>query len=184
MASTPPRDRATELDLARRARDGDSAAFRRLVEPHRDHMWAVCISITSHRQDAEDALQDSLIAAWRNIARFEGKSRFSTWLHRIASNAALMIVRKRRDVPESDAGAAEADAAPGIQERVTTVGVVRACLAELPPEFREAVVLREYADMTYTEIAEHQGVAVATVKTRLNRGRAKLKAALAGAGAV
>lgn len=178
------RDRSTELDLARRACDGDAAAFRELVEPHRDQIWAVCLSITSHRQDAEDALQDALIAGWRNIARFEGKSRFSTWMHRIASNAALMLVRKRRDYPEEDAGAEETDNAPGVGERVTTVAVVRSCLAQLPDEFREAVVLREYADMSYQEIAEHQGVAVATVKTRLNRGRAKLKEALTAAGAI
>ena len=61
-------------------------------------------------------------------------------------------------------------------------GAMHAALDALPPEFREAVVLREYADFTYQDIADHQGVAVATVKTRLNRGRAKLKAALVEAG--
>ena len=103
-------------------------------------------------------------------------------MHRIAANAALMLVRKRRDTPDADAGDDEVDRAPGVSERVTTVDVVRSALAALPPEFREAVVLREYADFTYQDIADHQGVAVATVKTRLNRGRAKLKAALVEAG--
>ncbi len=176
------RDRDVELDLVARAREGDSGAFRELVSPHRDHLWAVCLSITSHRQDAEDALQDALIAGWRNLDRFEGNSRFSTWMHRITANAALMLVRKRRDAPDADAGDDEVDRAPGVSERVTTVEVVRAALATLPPEFREAVVLREYADLTYQDIADHQGVAVATVKTRLNRGRSKLKAALVEAG--
>ena len=176
------RDRDVELDLVARAREGDSGAFRELVAPHRDHLWAVCLSITSHRQDAEDALQDALIAGWRNLERFEGHARFSTWMHRIAANAALMLVRKRRDTPDADAGDDEVDRAPGVSERVTTVDVVRSALAALPPEFREAVVLREYADFTYQNIADHQGVAVATVKTRLNRGRAKLKSALVEAG--
>ena len=176
------RDRDVELDLVARAREGDSGAFRELVAPHRDHLWAGCLSITSHRQDAEDALQDALIAGWRNLERFEGHARFSTWMHRIAANAALMLVRKRRDTPDADAGDDEVDRAPGVSERVTTVDVVRSALATLPPEFREAVVLREYADFTYQDIADHQGVAVATVKTRLNRGRAKLKAALVEAG--
>lgn len=176
-------DRDAELALVARARGGDQAAFRALVSPHRDHLWAVCLSICSHPQDAEDALQDALIAGWRNLGRFEGNSRFATWMHRIAANSAKMLVRRRRDTPESDAGEAEVDPAPGISERVATVDAVRSALAELPEDFREAVVLREYAGLTYREIAAHQGVAVATVKTRLNRGRTRLRAALVGAGA-
>ena len=126
------RDRDVELDLVARAREGDSGAFRELVAPHRDHLWAVCLSITSHRQDAEDALQDALIAGWRNLERFEGHARFSTWMHRIAANAALMLVRKRRDTPDADTGDDEIDRAPGVSERVTTVDVVRSALAALP----------------------------------------------------
>lgn len=70
------RDRDVELDLVACAREGDSGAFRELVAPHRDHLWAVCLSITSHRQDAEDALQDALIAGWRNLERFEATRGF------------------------------------------------------------------------------------------------------------
>jgi len=136
------------------------------------------LRITGEHYLAEDALQDALLAAWRNLDRFRGDSAVSTWLYRIASNAALAQVRRRREemvesVPET---ADEwADPQHGIAERDRVAEALR----QVPPDFREALVLREYGDFTYEQIAAHQQVGVQTVKSRLNRARAALRAALA-----
>lgn len=172
-------DRTTENRYLEAARGGDQQAFAALVTASRNHLWAVCLQICGNPQDAEDALQEALTAAWRNLDRFDGRSRFSTWAHRIAANAALARVRRRRDVPTEDAGVTQTAAGSAVSERVTVQIVVRQALAGLQPDFREAIVLREYADMTYQEIAEHQGIPVQTVKSRINRARAALKEALA-----
>jgi len=85
-----------EAELIERCRAGDRAAFAELVAPSRERVWAVCVRITGNRYDAEDALQDALIVAWQNLDKFRGTAAFGTWLYRIASNAALAVVRTRR----------------------------------------------------------------------------------------
>lgn len=81
-----------EATLVRRAQALDEGAFVELVTANRGAVWAVCLPITGNPHDAEDAVQDTLVAAWRNIARFRSESSFSTWPFRIASNAALAVV--------------------------------------------------------------------------------------------
>jgi RNA polymerase sigma-70 factor (ECF subfamily) len=168
---------ADEVTLARAAAAGDARAFAALVEPHRDHVWAVCYRITGHRADAEDALQDALLAAWRHLPRFRGDARFSTWLHRIAANAALRVVQRRREEP---CAVLEDRPDDGLSFATLVVerDAVQRALDQLPPDFRTALVLREYADMTYADIAAYQGVGVQTVKSRLNRARRALQALL------
>ena len=179
MTSRP--DREEEALLLAAARGGDQQAFAQLVTASRSRLWAVCLQICGNAHDAEDALQDALISAWQHLDRFDGRARFSTWAYRIAANAALSRVRRRRDVPEEDAGVDEASPASGVGEQVTTVMVVRRALADLPPAFREAIVLREYGGLDYQEIAEHQGIPVQTVKSRLSRARSALRETLASA---
>lgn len=172
----------TELEVLRRAQEGDQRAFAQLVTEAHGKMFAVCLSITGNRQDAEDALQNALTAAWRNLSKFDGKAKFSTWAYRIASNAALQVVRKRREIPEEDAGMEETAPGSGVDTQVTAAMVVRDALKTLPDEFREVIVLREYAGMSYQDIAAHQGIGVQTVKSRINRARGKLLVALREAG--
>ncbi|MDR3068297.1 MAG: RNA polymerase sigma factor [Cellulomonas sp.] len=168
----------SDSDLLARACSGDQQAFEALVAPHRRTLWGVCLRITGNHHLAEDALQDALLAAWRNLAQFRGESAVSTWLYRIASNAALAQVRRRRDetveaIPET---ADEwADPQHGVAERDRVAEALR----QVPPDFREALVLREYGDFTYEQIAAHQGIGVQTVKSRLSRARAALRAVLA-----
>lgn len=173
-------DRDEEARLLASARAGDQRAYAELVTASRSQLWAVCLQICGNAHDAEDALQEALTAAWQHLDRFDGRARFSTWAHRIAANAALTRVRRRRDVPDAEAGEAEVAPGSGVAERVATQLAVRRALAGLAPDFREAIVLREYADLTYQEIAEHQGIGVQTVKSRINRARTALKEALAG----
>lgn len=171
-----------EADLIQRAQQGDATAFAELAREAHGRMWAVCLSITGHPYDAEDALQNALTAAWQNIGKFQPRARFSTWAYRIASNAALQIVRKRKDTPEPEIGIDNPSPQSPIAEQVTASIVVRRALAELPENFKEALVLREYAGMDYQEIAQHQHVGVQTVKSRLNRARTQLRTALEKAG--
>lgn len=161
---------ATPDELLSWAREGDEDAFTRLVEPHRDVLYGVCYRICGNPQDAQDALQNAMLAAWRNIGRFQGRSKISTWMYRIAHNAALAIVRKKVAMPASDM-IADGPAVRSGDTSVDDVHTVRWALAQVPPDFRAALVLREYHDLTYAEIAEIQGIKIETVKTRIARGR-------------
>ncbi|GAA1183391.1 ECF RNA polymerase sigma factor SigE [Corynebacterium glaucum] len=175
-------DRTEELQLVARAQSGDQQAYAALIREANRRMWAVALSITGNHHDAEDAMQNAMISAWKNIEKFRPEAKFSTWMYRITSNAALEILRKRRDVPDDEAGAEEADSAMPLQQRITDIMVVRQALETLEPDFKEVLVLREYASLSYEEIAAHQGVPVATVKSRLNRARNKLKDAIGADG--
>jgi RNA polymerase sigma factor (sigma-70 family) len=167
----------SEATLIVAARAGDKKAFNTLLAPHRDRLWGVCVRVTSNSADAEDAVQDALIAIWRGLGRFRGDAQFSTWAYRIASNAALAIVRKRRDLPLADDYEAE-DTTPPFDEQIAVSDEIQAALKRLPEDFRVALVLREYGGLTYEEIAAHQGILSQTVKTRINRARIAVRAVL------
>jgi RNA polymerase sigma factor (sigma-70 family) len=165
-----------ERTLISRAQAGDERAFAELVTRHKRHIWAVCVRITNNTSDAEDALQEALTAAWQHLDKFRGDAKFSTWMHRIAANAALAVVRRRRDVltDEFELEDTGSDAYRDFDE----TDRVQAALRTIPPDFRAALVLREYGGLTYDEIAVHQGIPVATVKSRLNRAKKALAEAL------
>lgn len=155
---------------------GDAHAFESLVAQHRTMIWSVCLRITGNTYDAEDALQDTLLAAWRGIGRFRRDSSFGTWIYRIAANAALAVIRARRaaDVEIPENFAPERDFA----EQLAAADLVQQTLKFLPEDLRVALVLRELCDFTYAQVAEYQGVPVATVKTRINRARHAFEEAL------
>lgn len=160
-----------ERELVARAAAGDDLAFEELVGQHRTRLWSLCLRLTGNAHDAEDALQDCLIAAWQHLGTFRQESRFGTWLYRIAANASLAVIRRRRDTPYDpvDLPEDEGPRDPGVV--VTDREVVRGAIAALPEPFRVALVLREIGDLSYEEIAVHQGIPVQTVKSRLNRAR-------------
>ncbi len=161
-----------EAVLVRRAGAGDERAFVELVSANRAAVWAVCLRITGDPHDAEDALQDALVAAWRNISQFRADARFSTWLFRIASNAALAVVRRRtKTVTGMEAASFAGD--PG--DRIADADRVQTALMALPETFRVALVLRIYGDLSYDDIAIHQDIPVQTVKSRLWRARAMMQ---------
>lgn len=163
---------AGEAALVARARAGDEAAFAALVRPHLRLLHTVCRRITGDEHTAEDATQAALLAAWRHLDRFEGRARISTWLYQIAHNAALAELRRR--TPEPAGAGAELPgqgSARGPEDQVLARMSVQQALALLPPDFRAALVLREYAGLSYAEIAEAEGIRVETVKTRILRAR-------------
>lgn len=167
---------SNQQELLTQAQAGDQRAFAELVNQSYNHLWAVCLRITGNHHDAEDALQNALTAAWQNLHKFNGTAKFSTWAHRIATNAALMLVRSRREVADDDDALQDvADLSPALDSVIATQSVVGQALEKLQPDFREAIVLREYGDLTYQQIAEFQGVPVQTVRSRINRARKKLR---------
>src|SRR5688572_23907647 len=85
----------TEAELLERAKAGDEDAFGRLVEPHRGPLYAHAYRMLGSTADAEDAVQESLLGAWRGLARFEGRSSLRSWLYRIATNSSLKIIERR-----------------------------------------------------------------------------------------
>ena len=95
MATSPARPKVDEQALLERARDGDESAYGRLVEPYRGELHAHCYRMLASVQDAEDALQDALLRAWRGIGRFEGRSSLRSWLYTIATNTCLNALEKR-----------------------------------------------------------------------------------------
>lgn len=181
------RTEADDDTIASRAAAGDRRALELLLDRHTDRVHAICRRIVLDEQDALDATQDALIAIARGITRFDGRAAFTTWLHRIATNAALDELRRRKrrvlttapreDLPDPgpDSGASS------VEQRVIAKLDVDAALAQVPEDFRVAVVLRDLCDLDYPEIAEVLGVPAGTVKSRISRGRQAL-AGLLGPG--
>jgi RNA polymerase sigma-70 factor (ECF subfamily) len=165
----------TDGELVVQAREGSQDAFAMLVQRHRRMIWSVCLRITADRHDAEDAVQDALVAAWHHLGSFRGEAALSTWLYRNAANAATAIVRRRRPEPMEELPLPDVADFSGA---LADVDLVQTALAQLPLAFRQALVLRELCDLTYEQIAAQQGVGIQTVKSRLHRGRSMLKAVL------
>jgi RNA polymerase sigma-70 factor (ECF subfamily) len=142
----------------------------------------VCRRILGNPEDALDATQEAMIAVARGIGHFDGRSAFTTWLYRVATNAALDEGRRkaRRPQPVDLPADAPADASP--EDAVGARLDVDAALRDLPEDFRVAVVLRDLCDLDYAEIAEVLGVPAGTVRSRIARGRAALADALGNRG--
>jgi RNA polymerase sigma-70 factor (ECF subfamily) len=182
-----------DAGLARRAAGGDRRALERLLTTHADRVHAVCRRVLADPEDALDATQEAMIAIARGITSFDGRARFTTWMYRVATNAALDEARRRQRRPRpvdvlDDTAQPAFRSSPGtafgaaVDERVSTRVDVDAALATLPDEFRAAVVLRDLADLDYAEIGEVLGIPPGTVRSRISRGRALLHAALGDPG--
>jgi RNA polymerase sigma-70 factor (ECF subfamily) len=171
--------------LVAAAQAGDRVAMERLLRTHHDRIHAVCRRITGNEADAADATQEALIAVVRGLPRFDGRSAFSTWVYRIATNASLDELRRRKRRP-SVLGRTDNENEPELVEpssdtRFGQIGEreeIERALRDLPEEFRVPVVLRDVADLDYNEIATTLGVPVGTIKSRISRGRSMLAAAL------
>ena len=181
---------ATQLDyteLVTAAQGGDRGALDQLLRRHYDRVHAVCRRITGHEADAADAAQEAMIAIVRNLDRFDGRSSFGTWTYRIATNASLdeLRRRKRRATPVSgddDGEHHRRDTAdPDSGQRIDAVGdhmALDVALRQLSDDYRLPVVLRDVANLDYAEIATVLDIPVGTVKSRIARGRAALAEAL------
>ncbi|MEA2974437.1 MAG: eukaryotic-like serine/threonine-protein kinase [Actinomycetota bacterium] len=161
------------------AQGGDRAALDSLLGRHYDRLYALCRRVTGNDADGADACQEALIAIVRALDRFDGRSSFSTWSYRVATNACLDELRRRRRRPEpglpSDEGLGAGGGGGGdLFADVDTRVAVDDALGGLPPEYRVAVVLRDLCGLAYSEMAEVLDVPIGTVRSRIARGRAAL----------
>jgi RNA polymerase sigma-70 factor (ECF subfamily) len=155
-------------------------ALERLLAAQYPRLYAVCRRLTGNDADAADATQEALIAVTRGVARFRGGSQFGTWAYRVAVNASLDELRRRRRRPDPtlDVGSSpgrESDAVESSADRVD----VDAALLQLPIEFRAPVVLRDLCGLDYAEIASVLDIPLGTVRSRIARGRSALVPLLA-----
>ena len=162
----------SDADLLSAHAAGDRDAFRLLFHRHRDRLWAVALRTLADREEAADALQEALLSAHRNAARFRGDSAVTTWLHRIVVNACLDRMRRRKAHPTVPLPERDDTVAP-VPDQDTAL-VVRAALGQLPPEQRTAIVLVDLQGYSVAEVAAILEVAEGTIKSRCSRGRARL----------
>jgi RNA polymerase sigma-70 factor (ECF subfamily) len=165
------------------AQRGDRGATDILLRRHADRLHAVCRRVMGNDADAADALQEAMIAVVRGLDRFDSRAAFSTWAYRVATNACLDELRRRKRRPEPvEDEVFDTGVAPGADplDRVGERADIDAALALLAPDFRAAVVLRDLVGLDYAEIAEILGVPPGTVKSRIARGRSALAALLVG----
>jgi RNA polymerase sigma-70 factor (ECF subfamily) len=163
--------------LVRRAQGGDRFAFEQLVDRHQHRLFTLAARTLGSRTDAEDAVQEALLRAWRNIESFRGGALFSTWLYRICVNAAHDQRTRRSADPVEPAESADPRDRFADHE---LSGELQRALASLDDDQRTAVVLYDVLGSSYAEIAEITGAAEGTVKSRLFRGRAELARQLRG----
>jgi RNA polymerase sigma-70 factor (ECF subfamily) len=178
-------------ELIEAARGGDRAALNRLLTDARPRLLAVAMRVVRNREDAEDAVQEALVKVCRSIKRFEGRSLFSTWLHRIVVNAALDRLRRHQARVDRVVDDDERDFAPSndveelTPERAVeareTGAIVRGALARLTPAHRDVLVLREFDGESYRDLARLVRCPVGTVMSRLHHARHRLANELAPA---
>jgi RNA polymerase sigma-70 factor (ECF subfamily) len=182
-----------ELQLIRRALRGEPDALETLFARHNRALYQTALRLLGNPEDAEDALQEGLLSAYRNLRRFEGRSQFSTWLTRIVINAALMRRRSQRARPavsldedprEDELPLAErfADAGPTpeqIYQHKELYELLEENLEDLSPLLRSAFLLRQVQGLSTAEAAKTLGVSQNTLKARLWRARQQLATGLA-----
>ena len=179
--------------LVSAAKAGDHGAFVELYERHSRKVLPRIYRITKNREDAEDAFQDAVLRAFVHLKGFEGRSNFSSWLTRIATNSALMVLRKRRGVEISmeqmsdDSGKYRAWEPADLAEtpearyaRQESEELLRNAIQRLPGIFRDVVELQHVRECSNNQIAEELGISSSAAKSRLMRARRTLRRRLSG----
>jgi RNA polymerase sigma-70 factor (ECF subfamily) len=182
-----PDGEPSDAELLRRHVAGDPDAFGNLFHRHRDRLWAVAVATLGDPEEAADAVQDAMIAAFRRARGFRGDSAVTTWLHRIVVNSALDRIRRRAARPATsgqDQDALDALATSGQPLSDPTASTdttldVQAALSTLVPGQRAALVLVDMLGYSIADAAQVLGVSEGTVKSRAARGRARLLPQLA-----
>jgi RNA polymerase sigma-70 factor (ECF subfamily) len=184
----------SDEQIVERALAGDGEAFGEIVRRWERRIFALAYGILGREEDARDATQETFIAAFRNLKGFRGEAKVSSWLHRIAVNQCITRQRRARvrgetslEAQEGDGGAqfastAEENPAKHVESHERNEAVRRAVNA-LPPELRSVVVMKEFEDLTFQEIADTLGVPLSTVKSRLYTALKQLRMRLETYGA-
>jgi len=182
-------------ELVRRCQEGRGPAFeeayRELYDLFKDRVFTICLRVTGTEEDALDAAQETMVSLARRIRSFQFRSRFSSWVYRIAVNAAIDVRRRRLDAPHGTisttvGGVEESGVAQPVMEAAASdpaaraMGVesrqaVKKALASISPRFSSILVLRYIEGLSYEEVAETLDCNLGTVKSRLNRAHAALR---------
>lgn len=170
-----------ELNIVHKAQQGDAEAFARLVEAYQGPVYRLALGMGLSPHDAEEVAQEAFVAAWRGLPNFRGDSRFFTWLYQLTSHAAIDFLRREKrhgntveleQRPEISDGENQPEK---IAEKQGEREAVAAAMRELTPEYREILLLRYMQELDYDEIATVLKLSAGTVKSRLNRAKARLK---------
>ena len=189
--ATPAQADVSDLDLVTRCQGGDTEAFDELVSRYRTRVFGMIYNMVHSEQDAWDLAQDSFVKAWKSIKRFRGRSTFYTWVYRIVMNVTIDWLRKKqikgggaefddaiqlkevepasKTVPKSEALPHERMEQSEIRARIDKA------IAQLSPEQRAVILMKEIEEMQYHEIAETLGCSIGTVMSRLFYARKKLQ---------
>lgn len=172
--------------LVELASGDDPEAFGEIVRRWERKIFALCFGMLTREDEARDATQETFIAAYRNIGRFRGEAKVSSWLHRIAVNQCLTVKRRAKsraeDYLDDDSGESErifvapSSFSPGNEaEQTERLRVVRQAVGSLPVDLRQVVVMKEFEEMTFQEISETLELPLSTVKSRLYTALKQLK---------
>ncbi len=182
----------TEEELIRRAAQGDQDAFAELLELHQGKVYSLTLRMVENPEDAAELTQETFFNAWRGLPRFHGESKFSTWLYRLATNAAIDFLRKEKRrrtaritplvAPDGSEPAADIPdhrfTPQGELERKELRQAIERGLGRLSEEHRQVLLLREVGGLSYGEIAQALSIEEGTVKSRISRARMALRQAL------
>src|SRR5882724_4854414 len=189
--ATPAQADVPELDLVKRCQKGDSAAFDELVTRYRTRIFGMIYNMVHNEQDAWDLAQDSFLKAWKSIGRFRGQSSFYTWIYRIVTNVTIDWLRKKqvkgtgaefddaiqlKEIEPGSRTVPKADALPSEKMEQTEIrGQIDQAIAQLSPDHRAVILMKEIEGMQYHEIAEALECSIGTVMSRLFYARKKLQ---------
>ena len=173
----------TDEIIVERALSGDAEAFGEIVQRWERRIFALTYGILGREEDARDATQETFLAAFRNLRGFRGEAKVSSWLHRIAVNQCLTRQRRAKvrnesaleDSAESQLAATVDESPVSIVEGRQRTVAVRRALNGLPLELRQVVVMKEFEELTFREIAEALELPLSTVKSRLYTGLKQLQ---------
>lgn len=179
MAATQT-SQEVDLALVKRAQGGDRNAFNELITRHRKGVINVAYRMCGDVHLAEDIAQDAFIRAWQHLPSYKPRAPFRSWLYRIATNALIDELRKARDVENIDDIQISAPD-PAVEDQIANTQQgeqVRAAVLALPTASRSVLVLREYENLSYQEIADTLEIPIGTVMSRLNYARKTLRTTL------
>ena len=183
----------TDEELVARSVGGDAESFNELIHRWERPIYALAYRTIGREEDARDVCQETFLRAFRALPGFRGQAKFSSWLYRIALNLCRDWIRRERRTPvvqapedvdlmELAAAVAPAESVEDLVARKDQARAVERAMALLPDEQRTTIVLKEYHDLTFQEIADLVGCPLSTVKTRLYQGLAVLRRELAKSG--
>lgn len=172
---------ASDMELARAAAAGDSAAFEKLYEEHHRRVYSLCLRMLGNGSQAEDLTQEVFLQLYKKIGSFRGDSAFTTWLHRMTVNQVLMHLRRRGVKLEHTSG--EGDFTNVVEtplqstRRISMVDklALEKAISELPPGYRTVFVLHDVEGYEHGEIATLLDVSIGTSKSQLHKARMRLR---------